>query len=958
MKRYGFCILLVVATATAWAAPGGGPSVHVAVAGNDANPGTRAAPFRTIEKALSVLQAEASGTCTVAPGIYSETIVIDGLKASADAPVRISSSTGDAQDVVITSLERVTQEWVEAEENIWRAGVTPGKPLLHTKKQRDYYGRDISAMMYSTLVFRSDKPLSLARHPNKPPTNHDLMDRAAARIDPTKSTVGGGGKHGENPRHIGQRVDGLFHVYTSFEAPLPDHCTTAALQGAWLWANCWKRWTSWILPVEEVVMADTRDPRTGALVHAGAVKVRTGSGWLALNMMPGNVAKHDNTAYLVGARALLDAEGEFHYTVDRNDPDRSYIEIFSRQDPNRDGVDYYYKSRDSGLAIRDSEHITVSDVTVRAAGIGVYNSRHCLIDGARVEMPTYGYSVSQSVMDRGLPGPVAGILVDDLSSHVTVTNSVVQDCAGMGVFIQGRDNVLHNNLIRNVNYLGMGENGLSLAGVRNTASYNTVTRCGRSAAAVRARKSRVLFNDFSNAGWLTHDMGALHSNGDVENTEIAYNWFHDVAEGNGLYLDNFNANWLAHHNVVWDIGGTGIRTNVPSNFTMLLNNTVLECRDPATGTYRAPPNRWNLPGNINNAYGPWDGPVDSFGSIWANNVAVQVRAFKGNSNGLTTWTNRACGEAKRVLSGEGSADFDPAVHTPAYIEKVTGGIVGTGTALPGIADLQAEQEVDIGAYERNGTMWRAGCNLDDPPALVPYRSTSFQYRNLINNSSFDYCRGGLTKGAAPDQVLIQEPELPRGWGKRGHGTVEARHFGGFAGAESTTSPTGRNSIFRNALLISSPGKGDLLAVFSGTDTHDRPTSSIEVAAGERYTFSAYLRIKPDTEPARARDYHDLNQASIDRAAESDGVSDHDSLPPAHVELVVLDDETVIRSRDLSGTQPVGGWRHQYLHFTAPANGKVKVGFKVSDKGNCYVDNVGLTRSWLADAGPERGRAPE
>ena len=108
----------------------------------------------------------------------------------------------------------------------------------------------------------------------------------------------------------------------------------------------------------------------------------------------------------------------------------------------------------------------------------------------------------------------------------------------------------------------------------------------------------------------------------------------------------------------------------------------------------------------------------------------------------------------------------------------------------------------------------------------------------------------------------------------------------------------------------------------------------------------------------AEDREEQIQASIDRAAESDGVSDHDSLPPAHVELVVLDDETVIRSRDLSGTQPVGGWRHQYLHFTAPANGKVKVGFKVSDKGNCYVDNVGLTRSWLADAGPERGRAPE
>lgn len=915
-----------------------GNDFYVSPKGNDANPGTKELPLQTIGKAVDLVKQKGGGNCIIMPGIYPEQLNIKNFKPS--SPVTIRGFTGNAKDVIVTSLEKVTQRWQQVEPGIWRAKVTPGKPLLHTRNQVDYFGKDISKMYYSALVFKNSRPLNLARYPNKPTDSNDLMKVYAGKVDVEKSTAGGGAIYKSRPTFIGKKVDGAYHIYTKFLAELPEKYTSSSLKGAYIWGNCWKRWTSYILPIEEVVEKDSKDPKTGATIYKEALKARTSSPWIALNMTPGHEGKgHTNTAYIVGARVLLDAEDEYHYTIDHADPDNSYIEIFSKKDPNAEGKTFYYKSRSVGLELENCKNIHLASFTFRAAGIYCLAAQQCIIDRVRIEMPTWGYGISNSNLDASLPGIKGGLFLDRNCSEMVVKNCHIKDCAGTGVRIDGKDSFLHNNLIENIDYLGVNEQGVQVNGMRQTVSYNTIRRAGRTGLQIGCRQSRIIYNDIYDVPYLTHDCGAIHSNNDKDNSEIAYNWIHNVNPGSGIYLDNFSNNWLIHHNVVWDINGNSIQLNVPCNFVLVANNTVLECRNPEGKGYLDKGQWKNKKGNITNPYMPWKGPSLSFGSVWANNLALQVWARKHASNGLNLWFNKTYSNKTRILSDDFSQGFDSEKHSPEYIENKVGRLQKRGVSLPGITE---EKLPDIGAYQNNSSKWQAGCNLQNPPSLPDFKAPAYKYRNLISNSSFNFAVGGKASGTPPHQRLKVVPQTVPGWETKGNGIAEIRYFSGFAGAESTTSPSDRNSIYDNSLLISSETNAEFLVLYHGVDEMLKDLDFIQVDPGKWYTFSAYLRLKPDTEPG-IHDYHDLNQSSINRPAENDQVSDKDGVNPAEIELIAVDEKgKEIKAASLSGMQSTLNWYHKVLEFQAPQNGKIKVGFRKKGKGNCYIDNLGFT----------------
>jgi len=87
---------------------------------------------------------------------------------------------------------------------------------------------------------------------------------------------------------------------------------------------------------------------------------------------------------------------------------------------------------------------------------------------------------------------------------------------------------------------------------------------------------------------------------DCDNTLIHHNIIHnDNQKFIGIYFDNFINNIIAHHNVVWGMED-GIRSNRPGHYEVIYNNTVIP--------------------DINNKWGPWDGPSDQFGNVVVNNV--------------------------------------------------------------------------------------------------------------------------------------------------------------------------------------------------------------------------------------------------------------------------------------------------------------------------------------------------
>lgn len=110
LKIYSAFILLL----TSLSAPAA--EFHVAVAGNDTSPGTRQAPFRTIQHAANL--AQPGDVITVHAGIYRERINPPRGGASDDQRITYQSAPG--ADVVIKGSE-VIEGWYPVENDTWKS---------------------------------------------------------------------------------------------------------------------------------------------------------------------------------------------------------------------------------------------------------------------------------------------------------------------------------------------------------------------------------------------------------------------------------------------------------------------------------------------------------------------------------------------------------------------------------------------------------------------------------------------------------------------------------------------------------------------------------------------------------------------------------------------------------------------------------------------------------------------
>jgi alpha-N-arabinofuranosidase len=91
---------------------------HVASNGNDANPGTQAAPLRTIQRAAD--RAQAGDVITVHKGVYRERITPP--RGGASDTKRIVYQAAAGETVEIKGSEVVTN-WVKVQDNVWKVTV-------------------------------------------------------------------------------------------------------------------------------------------------------------------------------------------------------------------------------------------------------------------------------------------------------------------------------------------------------------------------------------------------------------------------------------------------------------------------------------------------------------------------------------------------------------------------------------------------------------------------------------------------------------------------------------------------------------------------------------------------------------------------------------------------------------------------------------------------------------------
>jgi alpha-N-arabinofuranosidase len=103
-------------TVLVFASAAHGANLHVAPRGNNANPGTRTAPLRTIQRAADL--AQPGDVITVHEGVYRERITPP--RGGTSETKRIVYEAAPGEKVVITGSEEV-KNWVKVQGDVWKA---------------------------------------------------------------------------------------------------------------------------------------------------------------------------------------------------------------------------------------------------------------------------------------------------------------------------------------------------------------------------------------------------------------------------------------------------------------------------------------------------------------------------------------------------------------------------------------------------------------------------------------------------------------------------------------------------------------------------------------------------------------------------------------------------------------------------------------------------------------------
>jgi hypothetical protein len=209
------------------------------------------------------------------------------------------------------------------------------------------------------------------------------------------------------------------------------------------------------------------------------------------------------------------------------------------------------------------------------------------------------------------------------------------------------------------------------------------------------------FNDLSQSGWLTSDLGMTYGHGtDFMGTVIRYNWVHDnLAKGHtaGIYFDHCSHNAIVHHNIIWNVRGMPLQVNNPSYFMLCSNNTVWRCGGI-----------WTFDHSNRN---------DLFGCRFQNNILAQ--GFK---------------LPPQVVVQPNLIDPDPGLADPEqrrFELKPDSKARNAGVALAGITEV-----LDLGACPFGKPAWKAGHDFQNPPEVrldVPEAA----YGNAVRNAAFE-----------------------------------------------------------------------------------------------------------------------------------------------------------------------------------------------------------------------------
>ena len=458
--------------------------------------------------------------------------------------------------------------------------------------------------------------------------------------------------------------------------------TAADWKGAQLWCAGGSSWICWTSIVKSY------DPEA----HKLTFEPKQSRHWY--------VPRRGNAFVLRGVRYALQKPGQWHY-----DGETKRVHLIPPAGTSMDRLTITAKRRNYAVDLSGLSHVHLKGIQFVAAGLNTDDkSSHLVLDGLKGSYVEHSY-----VRDRS---EQYGVILK--GSNNLLVNSELSYSSSSVLVTGGSDNRIINCYIRHGGYAGLWKGTVKLKGRRVVFSHNTVSHAGRDLINTHGlMESLVQYNDVSDAGWLTDDLGMFYGhNTDFANTEFCYNYVHDNRAHRfapAIYFDHLSANALIHHNLVRGCRSDPVRVNNPSYGMIVFNNSALHSGTTRTFDHSK---REDL----------------SFCRYMDN---IFNARFRLPSNATVT---------NNVVNND-----------PPYVDAAKG-------------DLRLKEPLgkNVGAVPFGGKLFSTGCDLNKPPNPLPrYKPADFPFVNKIRNSCFEFgSLEGWERTGAGNASLVKG----NGWG--------------------------------------------------------------------------------------------------------------------------------------------------------------------------------------------------
>ncbi len=404
-----------------------------------------------------------------------------------------------------------------------------------------------------------------------------------------------------------------------------------------------------------------------------------------------NTAEGEGVAYITNTLQALDTIGEWHWQNDS-------LYYFFGTKGNINTTVIEAQTRTTVIDISNRKNINIIGLKMYSGNVNMNGTDNSIIKECEIKyLNNYHYINKEDVSWYSSWGRQKWTNINSLGIGIGVfgNNNLIDHCeiswsSGDCMTLYGSQNTVSNCIIHDANYLGGDMAPIALGGIGNTITHNEIYNGGRAIITfLSAKKFKITHNKIYSAGQLNWDIGCLYTyNTDGEEGEIAYNWIHDANPtnpqtkwgGHGIYFDNNSKNYIAHHNVIWNCKGDGIRLNKPANNLTVFNNTIFDCQDMIT--YLSPQFTGQSSANCSFQNNYLDGSILS--EPWLQ-----------TSHNISSKTD--------YLIDKLNNDYRPVSFSPLID---SGLVISSEFEYIGIRP-------DIGAYENDGINWKVGPNSNE-----------------------------------------------------------------------------------------------------------------------------------------------------------------------------------------------------------------------------------------------------